>query len=68
MARLGEASQILYAREELWRRAIERLAGRVEQLLARPATPATQATQYNAYGVSMVLYPAHVDLLTDRTA
>eukprot|EP00974_Lingulodinium_polyedra_P111085 10744446-Lingulodinium_polyedra.AAC.1 len=41
MARRWEASQMEFKRQELWRRTIERLAARVEQLLARPASPAT---------------------------
>eukprot|EP00974_Lingulodinium_polyedra_P086298 8359524-Lingulodinium_polyedra.AAC.1 len=55
-------------RRELWRRTIERLAARVEQLLARPASPATRAAQWNAHGASMVLCPAHIDLPTQRAA
>eukprot|EP00974_Lingulodinium_polyedra_P034685 3333712-Lingulodinium_polyedra.AAC.1 len=53
-------------REELWHRTLEKLAERVVQLLARPASPAAQAAQWNTYGVSMVLYPAHIDLPTKR--
>eukprot|EP00974_Lingulodinium_polyedra_P069411 6720288-Lingulodinium_polyedra.AAC.1 len=43
MARRWEASQLEFVRQELWRRTIERLAARVEQLLARPVFPATRA-------------------------
>eukprot|EP00974_Lingulodinium_polyedra_P042065 4037274-Lingulodinium_polyedra.AAC.1 len=55
-------------RQELWRRAIDRLAERAEQLLARPASPAARAAQWNTHGASMVLYPAHVDLPVPRAA
>eukprot|EP00974_Lingulodinium_polyedra_P000717 67863-Lingulodinium_polyedra.AAC.1 len=68
MARRWEASQLEFMRQELRRRAIERLTARVEQLCARPASPVTRAAQWNTYCVSMVLYPAHVDLPAPRAA
>eukprot|EP00974_Lingulodinium_polyedra_P081991 7938281-Lingulodinium_polyedra.AAC.1 len=55
-------------RAELWRRTVEKLASRAAQLLANPSSPATRAAQWNTYGVSTVLYPAHIDLPSKRTA